>query len=662
MSSEVNNRTIFPYRAVVYINVTFPDGKSVGGTGAVIGRNDILTAAHIVYSPDNGGWATSIKILPGADFNSKTNVLEDQPYELDNFSFRFEAWTSQAFSSGSNQNMTFAESSYDIAVIGISDPLGDRVGYFGYAAGYDAPQWATAIGYPQEGTGMMMAQTWVSNEPGYDVYSSYANNGGDLMGPGSSGGPLFVGSGDEKYIIGVKSSGTEGVSNHWANIGHLFNGIQSAVKENDTMIVVAPPEIELRAKNASQYEGNGGYKTFTFIAKCAGDLPNFCRATWSVKHGSTSSDDFDPASLTGRVFFTAAVSQAEISVRVKSDSDVESDETFSISFDYADGASISQFFASANAVIFNDDLDDYKADTTTSGLTSIGSKTQGNLESGNDIDWFKIYLTPGAFRIAALGQTTNDGTLIDPKVSLMDGQGAVLATDDDGGIGLNALLEYGVRNAGTYYLSVASADNRSGTYKVNVTSMNSPEPVYRFAALSNGAYFYTGNEVEKSLILQHYPSMRFEGIGFYGDVAPSEGLQPVYRFANLKNGGYFYTAVEAEKQTILSNYTHLRFEGASFFVPTAASEITTPVFRLANLINGAYLYTTSAAEKSSAMATGRFRDEGTAFQAWANAQSVHKAEWRDSDVPVGLENVDSTLGIDFSVQNTHVDQAYDWLW
>lgn len=47
--------TNFPYSAVTYVEAIFPDGTRVSGSGAVVGINDVLTAAHVVYSPENGG-------------------------------------------------------------------------------------------------------------------------------------------------------------------------------------------------------------------------------------------------------------------------------------------------------------------------------------------------------------------------------------------------------------------------------------------------------------------------------------------------------------------------------------------------------------------------------------------------------------------------------
>ena len=136
-------------------------------------------------------------------------------------------------------------------------------------------------------------------------------------------------------------------------------------------------------------------------------------------------------------------------------------------------------------------------------------------------------------------------------------------------------------------------------------------PVYRFAKISNGAYFYTGNRAEKDLVLASYPDLRYEGVAFQ-QLTDGSGV-PVYRFANLRNGGYFYTASEAERDWVEQTRPDMRYEGSTFSVASADQPGALPVYRLANLVNNAYLYTASAWERDAAVASGIWRDEGVAF-------------------------------------------------
>ena len=47
--------TTFPYCSYGVVSCTRPDGTSSFGTGWLFGPNDVATAAHVVYSQENGG-------------------------------------------------------------------------------------------------------------------------------------------------------------------------------------------------------------------------------------------------------------------------------------------------------------------------------------------------------------------------------------------------------------------------------------------------------------------------------------------------------------------------------------------------------------------------------------------------------------------------------
>ena len=153
-------------------------------------------------------------------------------------------------------------------------------------------------------------------------------------------------------------------------------------------------------------------------------------------------------------------------------------------------------------------------------------------------------------------------------------------------------------------------------------------PVHRFANTVNGVYFYTASEAEKEGILRERADMRYEGVAFaahaLAPAGPDFGV-PVYRFANLATGGYFYTANPAERDLVQQTRPDMRFEGATF-AAAGSGPSAAPVYRLANLANGAYLYTRDLAEVQAAQATGLWRDEGIAFREaaapWSAAVSV----------------------------------------
>ncbi len=143
---------------------------------------------------------------------------------------------------------------------------------------------------------------------------------------------------------------------------------------------------------------------------------------------------------------------------------------------------------------------------------------------------------------------------------------------------------------------------------------NAGPPIYRFAKISTGAYFYTGSESEKDQIIRTLSDFRYEGSPF--GMSTGIGSSDVYRFANLGNGAYFYTASAAERDYVIANLkATYRYEGTSFAVEQGPGVGSLATYRMANLFNGAYLYPTSRSEVDAAVATGRWREEGYAFSA-----------------------------------------------
>ncbi len=232
---EIHTLNDYPYRAVMMIVTAYPDGTRLLGSGALVGRNDILTATHVVYAPEHGGWATDISLYAGVDYNNQTNRFESQSLvTLDSFTWDAEAWPYQVHSEGSDATLSWAESEYDVALLGLSVAIGDQLGWFGMAAGFDDPQRAFQLGYPAEGTGMTYGEAWIERASNYSVYNAKSPES-DIMGPGSSGGPLYVYYNDTPYIIGVKSSGSA-VESTWADIGKVFDQLIEFRDNNDYLL------------------------------------------------------------------------------------------------------------------------------------------------------------------------------------------------------------------------------------------------------------------------------------------------------------------------------------------------------------------------------------------------------------------------------------------
>lgn len=110
--------------------------------------------------------------------------------------------------------------------------------------------------------------------------------------------------------------------------------------------------------------------------------------------------------------------------------------------------------------------DDYAGSTSTAGTITVGGTVTGNIEVGDDRDWFRVTLTAGVtYRV-----DLNGGTLADPLLYIRNSSGTSVASDDDSGPGLNATLSYTPTTTGTYYIDAQGATlSGTGTYTLSLT-------------------------------------------------------------------------------------------------------------------------------------------------------------------------------------------------
>lgn len=115
--TRISPTTSFPWRAMTKLRMTFPSGRQFICSGALVAAKYTLTAGHCVFSHTEGGWATSIEVIPGLDGAYK-------PYGSA-FAVRlrsYQGWT---------QNQ---DSNYDFALITLDRTIGNSTGWFGYAS------------------------------------------------------------------------------------------------------------------------------------------------------------------------------------------------------------------------------------------------------------------------------------------------------------------------------------------------------------------------------------------------------------------------------------------------------------------------------------------------------------------------------------------------
>lgn len=192
--TRVTNTSSFPWSAVVRVQVTFPDGSNLFGTGAMVSSEHVLTAGHVVYSKSHGGWATSVMVTPGQNGTSK-------PFGNVSYS-RLRSWAGWT---------KYSYRAYDLALITLSSSIGNSTGWFGLRAnGIKAGTSLNTAGYPgDKGTGTTAGKLmYRAFGPVSFVSGDVANYNGSMdTHGGQSGSPLWVynSTSGARHVVGVHS-------------------------------------------------------------------------------------------------------------------------------------------------------------------------------------------------------------------------------------------------------------------------------------------------------------------------------------------------------------------------------------------------------------------------------------------------------------------------
>jgi len=196
---RITPTTSYPWRTICRLLITFPSGGQYIGSGAIIGcpdgqGNHVLTAGHCVYNPDEGGWATSIQVVPALDDGY-------MPYGS--------AWATIIRTyTGWTQ---YQDHRHDWAVLTLDRDIGEYTGWMGRKTADPSDPVYTGIlntaGYPGDKGGNTM---WFDSDYGRtaDEYNHWYYM--DTYG-GQSGSPVWVyySSTGERYILAIHAYGND---------------------------------------------------------------------------------------------------------------------------------------------------------------------------------------------------------------------------------------------------------------------------------------------------------------------------------------------------------------------------------------------------------------------------------------------------------------------
>ncbi|MBI3406979.1 MAG: DUF11 domain-containing protein [Planctomycetes bacterium] len=162
----------------------------------------------------------------------------------------------------------------------------------------------------------------------------------------------------------------------------------------------APPTLAIN--NISQNEGNSGTTAFTFTVTLSGATELPATVQFAAGDGTATTADNDYQSNSGTLTFNPGDTSKTITVQVNGDTNVETDETFTVNLSNPQNATAST--ATGNGAILNDDA----VSTTPALAINSVAVTEGN--SGTASAVFTVTLSAASAQTVSVQFSTADGS------------------------------------------------------------------------------------------------------------------------------------------------------------------------------------------------------------------------------------------------------------
>lgn len=159
--AAVKKSTAYPYRAVGQVEVTYGSNKYYC-PGVLVGPSTVATAAQCLWGAEgNPVWTDNVVFYPGMNGKAPLGSV---------------AWSGADIMQGFLDAMTTATSGgplpYSIGLVTLSQPVGDKLGYFGFQTDLNTDYTANVITYGSGKTLHNMATTTCPVEAA-QMYRSY---------------------------------------------------------------------------------------------------------------------------------------------------------------------------------------------------------------------------------------------------------------------------------------------------------------------------------------------------------------------------------------------------------------------------------------------------------------------------------------------------------